>query len=204
MSKNFEPLGLFPIPLLRIKFKDHYKYNFPEVEKKDQKPDSWVDSVHTTYPFIEDDDPLVPYVLRERLKKDLYDSIRETFEQINLPTNIEFMQLWYNIYHDNQGQEKHTHLSGVGEPVLFWSGIYYNRNASPTKFINQNFMVNTQKFSGFEKTPLAACLADSYNPPVEDGDIILFPPYLEHSVASTPEHKNKMRMTFSFNIGLKP
>ena len=204
MSNNFEMIGLFPVPLLKIKFKDHHKYNFPEVEKRDQKPERWVKSLHTTFPSIPDDDLIVSSFVRDSLKKDLYDSIVETFEQLNIPTNIEFLQLWYNIYHDNQGQEKHTHLSGVGEPVLFWSGIYYNRNASPTKFINQNFMVNTQKFSGFEKTPLAACLADSYNPPVEDGDIILFPPYLEHSVASTPEHKNKMRMTFSFNIGLKP
>ena len=62
-------IGLFPVPLLKIKFKDHYKYNFPEVEKKDKKPDTWTRSVDTTFPFIEDDDPLVPYVVRESLKK---------------------------------------------------------------------------------------------------------------------------------------
>ena len=52
MSNNFEMIGLFPVPLLKIKFKHHYKYNFPEVEKKDQKPDSWVKSLHTTFPNI--------------------------------------------------------------------------------------------------------------------------------------------------------
>ena len=41
------------------------------------------------------------------------------------------------------------------------------------------------------------------SPPVEDGDILLFPPHLEHSVQSKPENKNKMRMTFSFNIGIE-
>ena len=38
---------------------------------------------------------------------------------------------------------------------------------------------------------------------LEDGDILLFPPHLEHSVQSKPENKNKMRMTFSFNIGIE-
>ena len=195
-------IGLFPVPLFKIKFKDHYKYNFPEVEKMDRKPDGWIESLNSSFPNIPDNDSIVPSYLRDNLKRDLKSSIVEVFQPLNIPTNIEFLQLWYNIYHDNQGQEKHTHFSYVGRPVPFWSGIYYNKKASPTKFINQNFMVNTQKFSGFEKTPLAACLADSYNPPVEDGDIILFPPYLPHGVESIPAHEDKMRMTFSFNITL--
>ena len=38
--------------------------------------------------------------------------------------------------------------------------------------------------------------------PVEDGDIVLFPPYLKHYVV--PQEKidsdDKMRLTFSFNL----
>ena len=200
MSKNFEMIVLFPVPLLKIKFKHHYKYNFPEVEKKDQKPNGWVDSVHTTFDNISDDDSLVPPIVRDSLKRDLKSSIVEVFQQLNLPINIEFLQLWYNIYHDNQGQEKHNHFSQVGQPVPFWSGIYYNKNASPTTFFNNNFMIKTQEFDGFRETDLSSCLADACHFPVEDGDIVLFPPYLEHSVESKPVHKNSMRMTFSFNI----
>ena len=200
MSKNFETLGLFSIPIIKIKFKDHYKYNFPEVEKKDKKPDNWTRSVNTTFPFIEDDDLIVPPIVRDSLMKDLKDAIVDVFREINLPTNIDFMTLWYNIYHDNQGQEKHNHFSQVGQPVPFWSGIYYNKNASPTTFFNNNFMIKTQEFDGFEETDLSSCLAEACFFPVEDGDIILFPPYLPHGVESTPAHQNKMRMTFSFNI----
>ena len=203
MSKNFETIGLFPVPVIKIKFKDHYKYNFSEVEKKDKKPDSWTRSVDTTFPFIEDDDPLVPSVLRESLKKDLHDSIVETFEQLNLPTNINFMSFWYNIYHDNQGQERHDHISGAGKELLFWSGIYYNKNATPTSFHREDKTFRTQLFDGAENTALAECLTSTFSPYVEDGDIILFPPYLDHSVESKPQHKDSMRMTFSFNITLK-
>ena len=202
MSNNFETLGLFPVPIIKIKFKDHYKYNFPEVEKKDKKPNGWVDSVHTTFPGIPDDDLLVPPLVRDSLKRDLKFSIIEVFQQLNIPTNIEFNNLWYNIYHDDQGQEKHAHLLPLGIPQFFWSGIYYNKNASPTTFFNTNRMIETQHFLGYQETSLNSCLTKDNSPHVEDGDILLFPPYLEHSVICKDEYKNKMRMTFSFNINL--
>jgi len=203
MSENFELIGYFPIPIIKIKFNNHYKYNFSEVEKRDHKPQSWGDPVHTTFPGIPEDDPIVPSIVRDNLTKDLKDSIVNVFKKISLPTTIDFINLWYNIYHDNQGQEKHSHLCLVGEPTPFWSGIYYNKNASPTKFYNDNRMIDTQKYIGYEKGPIGSCLSNYGSPKVEDGDILLFPPYLEHSVTSTPEHKNNMRMTFSFNIKLE-
>ena len=200
---NYEMLGLFPVPLIVIKFKDHHKYDFPEVEKKDNKPYNWVDSVNTSFPIIKDDDPIISPVVRDNLKRDLKDSIVEVFRQLNFPTNIDFLELWYNIYHDNQGQEKHDHSSHVGQTVPFWSGIYYNKNASPTEFFKFNSTItDTQKFDGYRESALASCLAKSVSPDAKDGDILLFPPYLKHSVKSKPQHKNEMRMTFSFNITL--
>ena len=201
---NYEMLGLFPVPLIVIKFKDHHKYDFPEVEKEDRKPFNWVDSVNTSFPSINDDDPVISPVVRDNLKSDLKDSIVEVFRQLNFPTNIDFLELWYNIYHDNQGQEKHDHSSHVGQIVPFWSGIYYNKNASPTEFFKSNSIItDTQKFDGYRESALASCLAKSVSPDVKDGDILLFPPYLKHSVKSKPQHKNEMRMTFSFNITLE-
>jgi len=195
-------IGLFAVPLIKIKFKDHYKYNFPEVEKKDHRPHTWSRSINTAFPHIRDDDFVVSPMIRDCLKIDLKSSIVEIFEQLSLPINIDFTQFWYNIYHDNQGQEKHTHFSQVGFPVPFWSGIYYNKKASPTKFFSTNDMRETQQFKGWEESKISQCLAEACLFPVEDGDIILFPPYLPHSVESTPAHQNKMRMTFSFNITL--
>ena len=202
MSKDFEMMGLFTVPMLKIKFKDHYKYNFPEVEKKDQKPDSWVEPLHTTFPSIPDNDPIVSSFVRDSLMKDLKDSIVNVFKEVNLPHTIDFANLWYNIYHDNQGQEKHSHLAHVGQIVHFWSGVYYNKNASPTQFFRSDKLYRTQIVAGAQNTALGVCLAEHFSPEVEDGDILLFPPHLEHSVQSKPENKNKMRMTFSFNIVL--
>ena len=202
MLKNFETIGLFPVPLLKIKFKDHYKYNFPEVERRDQKPDSWVRSLHTTFPGIPDDDLIVSPMVRDSLMRDLKDAVVEVSQELNIPTNIYLLQLWYNIYHDNQGQERHNHLGGVGNSPPLWSGVYYNKNASPTQFFRSDSSYKTQIFDGYKQSALAPCLCPWVAPSVEDGDILLFPPYVEHSVESTLEHKNKMRMTFSFNINL--
>ena len=204
MSNNFEMIGLFPVPLLKIKFKDHHKYNFPEVEKKEKKPDSWMKSLHTTFPYIPDDDLIVSPMVRDSLRRDLKDAVVEVSQELNIPTNIYLLQLWYNIYHDNQGQERHHHLGGVGQSTSLWSGVYYNKNASPTQFFRSDSSYKTQIFDGHEKSALATCLIGSFCPNVEDGDILLFPPYLEHSVQSEPQHKSKMRMTFSFNIDLQP
>ena len=202
MSKNFETIGLFPVPIIRIKFKDHYKYNFSEVEKKDKKPSGWKISVNTTFPNIPDDDLMVPSTVRDSLMKDVKDGIVDVFEQLNIPTNIGYSNFWYNIYHDNQGQEIHNHLAYIGQTVPYWAGVYYNKNSTPTTFHRDDGNYRTQLFHGAESTSLAPWLSPNGAPSVEDGDILLFPPYLPHSVESKPQHKNSMRMTFSFNITL--
>ena len=201
-SCNFETLGLFPIPLIKIKFEDHYKYNFPEIGKNDHKPEGWELSLNTSFPIINDNDPIVSSSVRDSLKIDLKDSIMKVFEELMISRDIDFADFWYNIYHEQQGQEPHRHLPLVGGVVPFWSGIYYNKNASPTQFFRPDKLYLTQIFEGYQETGLSSCLVKADTPFVEDGDILLFPPYLEHSVQSEPRHKDNMRMTFSFNINL--
>ncbi len=202
MSNNYKLIPIFPTGLIKIKFKDHYKYNFPEVEKKVNKPEEWDCSVDTSFPFIEPDDPVVSPTVTKNLMADIKTSIVEVFEELNMPTSINLMQFWYNIYHDDQGQEKHNHLSWVGTKNLYWCGIYYNKNASPTEFHRGNGWYETQRFPDYQNTAMKHVLSDVFYSPVEDGDILLFPSWLNHSVTSKPHHKDKMRMTFSFNIEL--
>ena len=86
--------------------------------------------------------------------------------------------------------------------VISVTAVYYNKNSTPTTFHRVDRNYRTQLFHGAESTSLAPCLSPNGSPSVEDGDILLFPPYLPHSVESKPQHKNSMRMTFSFNITL--
>ena len=203
MSLNFDLIGLFPIPIIKIEFKNHYKYNFPEIERKDNRPEGWEESCNSSFPGIGDDDVIVPPSVRDSLKKDLIDTFVEVFLQLKIPTDIDIFDFWYNIYHEHQGQESHRHIPMVGGTTPFWSGIYYNKNASPTKFYRDDKFCQMQLFTGYEKSQMAYPLSPDCSPDVKDGDIILFPPYLEHSVKSQSQHKDRMRMTFSFNVGIK-
>ena len=202
MYKNYDLIGIFQTPIIKIKFKEHYKYNFPEVEKRDNKPEGWVESLNTSFPFIDPNDPVVSPIVKKNLIADLKSSIVDVFKQLNMPTNIDLMQFWYNIYHDNQGQEKHNHLTWVGGKNLYWCGIYYHKNASPTTFYREPGRYELQRWPDYMDSAMAPVLCSKYFPSVEDGDIILFPPYLDHSVKSEQKPKDKMRMTFSFNIDL--
>ena len=51
MLNNFELIPIFPTGLIKIKFKDHHKYNFPDIEKKVNKPPEWECSVNTYVPL---------------------------------------------------------------------------------------------------------------------------------------------------------
>ena len=193
--------GLFPVPTIKIKFKQHDKYNFPLVAKKDSKPSTWVGPLNTTFPNIIAGDDFISMEKTEELKTDISNAIISVFKEINISTKFAITDFWYNIYHQNQGQERHVHLGAL---YYYWCGIYYNKNASPTVFCKSDGPHNTHTHqvpdSAFSK--LAGYFIPEVVIPIMEGDIILFPPYLEHFV---PEQKNidsddKMRVTFSFNI----
>ena len=199
---DFNVLALFPIPIIKFRFKEHDKYFFNDIEKQVNLPKGWIVPLNSTFPNIPDDDLLVPSEVREQMILDLTKDIDEVLIQLKCPLNYYFSDFWYNIYHDNQGQETHNHLAVPGHKAIYWSGVYYNKNASPTKFYRPNKMYSTQLFPGYEDCELHDFYYSDFSPSVEDGDVLLFPPYFEHSVTSYDYHKDNMRMTFSFNLTL--
>jgi hypothetical protein len=199
---NHKVINLFPVPIIQIEFDKHHKYYFEDIKKSVNLPDGWEMPLNTTFPKILNDDNFISPKVRDCLMIDLIKCIRTVFKQLNLPSDIYLDNFWYNIYHDNQGQEVHDHLGDVGTDISFWSGIYYNKNASPTTFIRPDKLYKTQSFENSENSTIAESLYHKYETEVKDGDIILFPPYLDHGVESKSWHKNNMRLTFSFNINI--
>ena len=192
--------GLFPIPTILIKFKQHDKYsNLPIMVKKDAKPKDWTVSLNTSFPNIVADDDFISMQKVEELKLDISNTIASAFKEINISTNFFFDDFWYNIYHQHQGQEPHNHL---GNLIPYWCGIYYNKNASPTSFCREFGIQAVHQVSGWENSQLSPLFASTIPIAVEDGDILLFPPYLRHYVPSQEgiDSDDKMRVTFSFNL----
>jgi hypothetical protein len=190
--------ALFAVPLIRFKFSKHHLYNFPEVPKKHRKPPFWIKSLNTSFGFSCEDDDFLSIEMRSNLVDDITDDLIKVFESVNIPPKIYISDFWYNIYHDNQGQEEHDHLCPCTQVNPFWSGIYYNKNPTPTRFIRNDRYHRLTRIPGIENSKLKDFFEDGMLPEVEPGDIILFPPWVEHSI-DTKECTN-MRLTFSFNI----
>lgn len=189
---------LFSVPVIKFKFTKHNQYKFPSIERSERIPDGWEVSLNTSFPFIGDDDSFVTLDVRDNLQEDLLCDISKVLKKLELPDKIYMHQFWYNIYHDNQGQESHDHASGSGDVNAYWCGVYYNRGSSPTTFHAPHRYMKTTIPS--EVGPLMdQFYTDMHDVEVEDGDVILFPNYVVHEVRPDPDRKD-MRLTFSFNL----
>jgi hypothetical protein len=193
-------LNIFPVPLIQIKFDKHENYYFEDIEKSVNMPESWQVPLNSSFPEIPDDDKFISPIIRDCLIIDITKCVKKVFAELNLPTEVHIDDFWYNIYHGNQGQEPHDHLGDVGSLLPFWSGIYYNKNSSSTCFIRSDKMYKTQCFPESNNSKLSGSFDEKYFSEVNDGDILLFPPYLDHCVMSESWHENNMRLTFAFNI----
>ena len=189
---------LFPTPLIKFEFSKHENYVFDEIPQQDRIPENWECSVNSSFPCIEDKDNFIDQEKSKSLQRDLLREITDLFANANLPTNLTFNNsFWYNIYHEEQFQERHNHINTCASKNI-WSGIYYNKNATPTKFYNPSLLHRVTKPPKSEETIVDDCYHDFFFPSVEDGDVILFPSTLEHEVK--PTNSKMMRLTFSFNI----
>ena len=121
----------------------------------------------------------------------------------NHTKNIVLYNFWYNAYYEGQGQELHHHLAEDNNNP-FWCGIYFAKNCfnSQLKFKRSDYSLRTQQPYDFHQTSLADYYRDTWPSGIPDGYICLFPPHLQHSVTIGEENRDKMRLTFSFNIQL--
>jgi|TARA_B100001996_G_scaffold94524_1_gene70747 hypothetical protein len=195
-TPNASVIEVFPTPIVKFRFPKHEKYFFRDIPKsEDRTPEGWNCSVNSSYPFTGENDPYVPDEVNKRLQRDVMGSIRDVFIKNGLPP-VEMGAFWYNIYHEEQNQERHDHVSAHANTFL--SGVYYNKNATPTTFYPPSTLYRTLRFRGCEGTIIGNATRDTFEAEVNDGDIILFPPYLEHEVKK--QTSESMRLTFSFNL----
>ena len=100
--------------------------------------------------------------------------------------NMILTDMWLNCYKSQNWQEKHIHSPGQ------WSGVYY-----------VHFDPNEHKATNFYhpcETLLATAgiTSNTLVPWVQEGDMIIFPSWLEH--AAPMNKSSKMRSTISFNF----
>jgi hypothetical protein len=201
--KKYNIIDVFSTPIIKVKFKYHKKYKFKNIESKERYPGHWKIPLNTTFPDIIESDDFIDLKSVDCLKKDIKKCIDKVFKNLDLPLDYNFYNFWYNIYHISHGQEPHNHLpqDGLRLKKVYWSGIYYAKNATPTSFFTPNTFGDPFNFIGAKESKLKKYFTHEISVEVNDGDIILFPAYLMHSVPKVKKEKS-MRLTFSFNLEL--
>ena len=191
---------VFYVPIFTFRFEKHDTYDFSDIAKQgkiDSRPKGWTTPVNSSFPNISDNDRLVSPDVRDNLIKDLSEQMKRLFVSNGIPDKFVVHNFWYNVYHDYQGQEPHTHLTGCMEQTPYWCGIYYNKGATPTTFFRPDSNNRVHQFP-YKSENFREYFADSLQPNLHDGDVILFPPYLMHCVDL--QTSANMRLTFSFNL----
>jgi len=191
-------IDIFPIQIICFNFKKHKNYFFLDPGKQSNVPDGWNCDVNSTFPRIPDDDPLVLQDVRDRLIGDIEDSCNAELRREGIAA-CDISTFWYNAYHGEQDQERHDHMDGMCPTFL--SGIYYNSNPTPTTFFPIATHYRSMRYRGIERSGIRESMYDFYHFKPTEGQIILFPPYLEHEVKCS--FSDKMRLTFSFNMVLR-
>ena len=159
---------------IKARVEEYYKDN----KLKENTPDQWNCNLFTSYgsgkfPIGECLDAFTPTLDEFQTESQSYG-------------NMILTDLWLNVYESQNWQEKHIHSPGQ------WSGVYY-----------VHFDPNEHKATNFYH-PCETLLAtagitqNTLVPWGQEGDMIIFPSWLEH--AAPMNKSSKMRSTISFNF----
>jgi hypothetical protein len=201
--KNTEVIELFSTPIIKFRFEKHDEYNdkWDNWDVVKRQPRSWQCELNTSFPQVQQDDPYAPMEAVNQLQKDLLFQVKKLHKSYGLMTEIVFYNFWYNAYYAGQGQEWHNHLPEAGLAPI-WSGVYFAKNCLPGQFAFQktDLSMKTQGPINVQSSPLRKYYDDNYITNFVDGDVVLFPPHLNHCVKlSDDQNVTDQRLTFSFN-----
>ena len=198
-----ETLGLFATPTIVTPFPKHKNYKWESFERVNRKPEEWFTPLNTSFPDIEDDDPYVDKELSDRLKGDIMDQLQKVFQCYNMPHEIRYSAFWYNAYYEGDAQEPHDHLAPDNHNP-YWCGIYFAKNCFQGQLVFQqkNPALRLQPTFDYANSKLAEYYTDAWVSAMQDGMIFVFPPHLTHGIKVGIENRNKMRLTFSFNLAI--
>ena len=158
------------------------------------QPQKWSCNVHTSHGMH--DEKL--FSLKETYEK----GIIPFFEEVRMPTvEADISEIWFNAYGKGQWQENHHHHGC--NPNLYFSAVHflkYDKSIHPAFVMNNMNRILVSPYSIGRKT-----LLDYWNLneeiDVEEGDLLIFPTFMEHQV--NVQETDDLRVTVSFNIEVK-
>jgi hypothetical protein len=168
---------------------------------KDLKPpESWItNKLHTSF---DDDSGELFFGGHNFYPKILEKSYKKCFENFfNDEYIISIKNIWYNYYLENEYQEWHDHLGSIFSPAHFACVhflSYDNEIHQPTVFRDPLHKYRDHS----HELEFDVVDVETYIPNVKEGDFLMFPSYLDHSVYPVKKSQKCPRITISFNISL--
>ena len=184
MKEKDELLQIFPIPVLITKYEpsieEEFKFieNLRYIEQKANKN------------FKSDDTYLLKHKELSKIKDFIHESLNK-FTQNILQTKqrIVVTQCWTNRNPPNSKHHEHVH------PNSIISGVFYFRQTKTlppiqfSKSVQDSIKLNPEKYNNLN--------SETFLLPMVDGELILFPSSLRHSVPINIG--NEIRYSMSFN-----
>tara|TARA_B100000686_G_scaffold332535_1_gene397392 strand:- start:25 stop:654 length:630 start_codon:yes stop_codon:yes gene_type:complete len=184
MKEKDELLQIFPVPVLITKYGNSIDDEFKFIEKLryiEQKENG---------NFKSDDTYLLKHNELALIKNFIYESLNKFTQDIyQTKQRLVVTQCWTNRNPPNSKHHEHVH------PNSIISGVFYFRQSKTlppiqfSKSIQESFKLNPEKYNQVN--------SETFLLPMVDGELVLFPSSLRHSV---PFNKgNETRYSMSFN-----
>lgn len=128
--------------------------------------------------------------------KNQYINVLKTFFDQNWETDIDSM--WFNYYDNGEYQEGHTHMGVFNKPIHFACVHFLSFDPtvhSPLTFTDPISRLRSTSIEFASSNYGEKCVLNA-----KEGDLVMFPCYLEHEVKSGPPTPKNPRITISFNI----
>ena len=184
MKEKDELLQIFPIPVLITKYENSIEEEFKFIEKLrsvEQKENR---------NFKSDDTYLLKHKELSKIKDFIYESLNKFTQNIyQTKQRLVVTQCWANKNPPNSKHHEHVH------PNSIVSGVFYFRQSKTlppiqfSKAIQDSFKLSPEKYNQVN--------SETFLLPMVDGELVLFPSTLRHSVPIN--RGNETRYSMSFN-----
>ena len=198
--EGMESKELFPVTIFKTRIhhneilKNILVSDIVETSDRLQIPKEWTtNKIRTSYESEPEGVNLI-YKHKNLLENQYSECLDEIFDK-DFTADID--DIWYNVYLDGEYQELHDHLGSVLQPAHF-SCIHFlsfnKQEHEPPEFRDPLAQLRHLSLE-FESNNCG----DTYIPNVSEGDLIMFPSYLQHQVLPCKK-TNYPRITISFNV----
>ena len=184
MKEKDELLQIFPIPALIIKYEhsieEEFKFiqNLRYIEQKENKN------------FKSDDTYLLKHKELSKIKEFILQSLNKYTQKIlNTKQRLVVTQAWTNRNPPHSKHHEHVH------PNSIISGVFYFRQSKTlppiqfSKAVQEGIKLSPEKYNQLN--------SETFLLPMVDGELVLFPSSLRHSVPNN--RGNEERYSMSFN-----